>query len=562
MNKVILAEPSSAARSILASDGPARTSGAQGIFAQLLASTGAAQPASQPVTRPANAPETVEVDLPEDPAARARILQELGDTLDELQQWATDMAAMLAAMGQAAPAGTVTAGTPGLTDPDLAVNAGVLPADTSVLAAVQSAGATEAPASGVAFATLLADRLGLVLQRFDRANGTNTVEALAANVATLPALTLRGESDATAAAGLIGVARGLLGLGGETTSPAVVPSSPVMLRVPGAQSIGDLIRQAAAGPGSVAASDIPEGRAVEAFRDVLPAASQASAEAAPRNGLLTNLAPQLRNLQVSGDTARVQLVPSGLGVVEITVTRIAGEATGLAVSADNPRILSALQNNADQFAAILRDSGLSASPEAMTFAAMSPSSRAVRTALGQAAPAVAALDASEGPTQRAEVNLPPARFDALSLRPIEIPAAQSLHSPQAQLASHVTSQLRGNQLSEGTTRIQLNPQGLGSMEIDLVHDDNGALRITVRAENPAVLGALRENREILLAALRDNGTAMQDGSLGFEDFGRGARQQPEAQAFDYTPSAPEEDEVAAYAPRQNVFANGRVDIIT
>ncbi|MFD2853670.1 hypothetical protein ACFSZS_01060 [Seohaeicola zhoushanensis] len=135
MNKVILAEPSSAARSILASDGPARTSGAQGIFAQLLASTGAAQPASQPVTRPANAPETVEVDLPEDPAARARILQELGDTLDELQQWATDMAAMLAAMGQAAPAGTVTAGTPGLTDPDLAVNAGVLPADTSALAA-------------------------------------------------------------------------------------------------------------------------------------------------------------------------------------------------------------------------------------------------------------------------------------------------------------------------------------------------------------------------------------------------------------------------------------------
>ncbi|MFD2853669.1 hypothetical protein ACFSZS_01055 [Seohaeicola zhoushanensis] len=75
----------------------------------------------------------------------------------------------------------------------------------------------------MAFATLLADRLGLVLQRFDRANGTNTVEALAANVATLPAFTLRGESDATAAAGLIGVARACLGW---TAKPPARPSCP------------------------------------------------------------------------------------------------------------------------------------------------------------------------------------------------------------------------------------------------------------------------------------------------------------------------------------------------
>ena len=91
-----------------------------------------------------------------------------------------------------------------------------------------------------------------------------------------------------------------------------------------------------------------------------------------------------------------------------------------------------------------------------------------------------------------------------------VPTAADLHSG-------VRAQIAGVRLSEGRTRIELTPRGLGDIEIDL-RQDGGQLRVVLRAENPAVLAGLRMDREGLVAMLRDGGVALGDGALSFESF--------------------------------------------
>ena len=87
----------------------------------------------------------------------------------------------------------------------------------------------------------------------------------------------------------------------------------------------------------------------------------------------------------------------------------------------------------------------------------------------------------------------------------------------ADLHSGVRGQIAGVRLSEGRTRIELTPRGLGDIEIDL-RQDGGQLRVVLRVENPAVLAGLRLDREGLVAMLRDGGVALGDGALSFESF--------------------------------------------
>ncbi|MFD1342044.1 flagellar hook-length control protein FliK [Litorisediminicola beolgyonensis] len=97
------------------------------------------------------------------------------------------------------------------------------------------------------------------------------------------------------------------------------------------------------------------------------------------------------------------------------------------------------------------------------------------------------------------------------------------HKPQAQahspgLAASVSDQIGRTRISEGRTVIELAPRGLGSIEIDLKTDETGQLRVVLRAENPAVLAALRSDRALLMSVLGDSQPGLGDAALDFEEF--------------------------------------------
>ena len=131
-------------------------------------------------------------------------------------------------------------------------------------------------------------------------------------------------------------------------------------------------------------------------------------------------------------------------------------------------------------------------------------------------------------------------------------------------ARNLAQQIRSANISEGSTRISLAPRGLGEIEIDLRPDEAGRLRIILRAENPAVLQALRGDRDGLLLALSEGGTAVDDAELEFEDFSR--KQQRKNEAWEdlptLTPDSDAEQEAPNTAPRTSHIGAGIVDILT
>ncbi|MGP1358093.1 flagellar hook-length control protein FliK, partial [Roseicyclus sp.] len=107
-------------------------------------------------------------------------------------------------------------------------------------------------------------------------------------------------------------------------------------------------------------------------------------------------------------------------------------------------------------------------------------------------------------------------------------AAGTAQAAAPGFARNLVGQVRATPLAEGTTRIELRPRGLGDIEIDMRHDEAGKLRIILKAENPVVLSALRNDRDMLIGALREGGAAVEDADLSFESFGgHQSRQQPE-----------------------------------
>lgn len=168
-----------------------------------------------------------------------------------------------------------------------------------------------------------------------------------------------------------------------------------------------------------------------------------------------------------------------------------------------------------------------------------------------------------------ELRAPLPVQDVLPSRTPEPPApatpAKAAPTPAPSgFAASLANQVKGVQVSEGTTRIDLHPRGLGALEIDLAHGDTG-LKVTVRAENATVLAALRDNRDVLAAVLRDANVAVQGQSLGFESFGHGRGQQtkPDELGATLAADAPEEDEQPAEsASSRQTLAEGQVDIVT
>ncbi len=90
---------------------------------------------------------------------------------------------------------------------------------------------------------------------------------------------------------------------------------------------------------------------------------------------------------------------------------------------------------------------------------------------------------------------------------------ESSASRPAGFSLALAHQLRNVHLEEGTTRVQLSPKGLGTIEIELTTELDKSTSIVIRSDTPTVLTSLREIRD-LLAHMMDLGN---DGSLSFED---------------------------------------------
>ncbi|WP_163851517.1 flagellar hook-length control protein FliK [Pseudooceanicola aestuarii] len=145
----------------------------------------------------------------------------------------------------------------------------------------------------------------------------------------------------------------------------------------------------------------------------------------------------------------------------------------------------------------------------------------------------------------------------------QTPAQQA--TPQA---AELFGQIRAQVTTGSEMRISLTPDNLGGVEIDVLTDETGQLRIAVRAEHPAVLSLMRADRDGLLALLREVGHAIDDKGLSLSDFGtggepRGDRQTPQRPAGALLSVAPltEGETPAETSPKQPATApSGGVDL--
>lgn len=136
--------------------------------------------------------------------------------------------------------------------------------------------------------------------------------------------------------------------------------------------------------------------------------------------------------------------------------------------------------------------------------------------------------------------------------------------PPSGFARNLSQQIRSASFTEGQTRIALAPRGLGEIEIDMLPDEAGKLRIVLRAENPAVLQALRGDRDGLLLALADGGANVEEANLDFEDFSQRHRRNGDTEqvAFGDPSGADAEDAPSIATPQPRLLGTGALDILT
>ena len=120
---------------------------------------------------------------------------------------------------------------------------------------------------------------------------------------------------------------------------------------------------------------------------------------------------------------------------------------------------------------------------------------------------------------------------------------------------------------EGTTRIELSPRGLGDIEVDLRYDEARRLQVVLRADNAAVLSAMRQDRDALAAVLREGGMDMGEADLSFESFedrsSRGRRDDGDGHSWLGADQQPiERDRSVAEAAPSHALAMRGLDILT
>ena len=136
--------------------------------------------------------------------------------------------------------------------------------------------------------------------------------------------------------------------------------------------------------------------------------------------------------------------------------------------------------------------------------------------------------------------------------------------PASGFARNLVQQIRTAKFVDGHTRISLAPRGLGEIEIDMRPDEAGKLRIILRAENPAVLHALRGDRDGLLLTLTESGADIREADLSFEDFSHRQRRETD---LAHAPSLRIPEDGLVEAPEveitpARITAAGSLDMLT
>ena len=132
----------------------------------------------------------------------------------------------------------------------------------------------------------------------------------------------------------------------------------------------------------------------------------------------------------------------------------------------------------------------------------------------------------------------------------------------SRFAGAVASQISSAEIGEGRTRIELSPRGLGTIEVDVTTGSDGALKVVVRAENPAVLNALREERDLLAQVLG----GLDTGSLDLQSFSDSNGQERQGERSTGPSFLSAEDITATGAEsapaHKSEIGGGRLDIVT
>ena len=133
-------------------------------------------------------------------------------------------------------------------------------------------------------------------------------------------------------------------------------------------------------------------------------------------------------------------------------------------------------------------------------------------------------------------------------------------APQAKFTQAVIGQLRSVDFQEGTTKIELNPRGLGNVEIEMKTNADGSLSVVVRAESAHVLSSLREERDLLAQIIAQGG----DASVDFQEFSSSDQESFEGQSgFDGGAGVSDSgDEVVVEPSQTTTIGNGQLDLMT
>ncbi|KAA9009978.1 flagellar hook-length control protein FliK [Histidinibacterium aquaticum] len=182
--------------------------------------------------------------------------------------------------------------------------------------------------------------------------------------------------------------------------------------------------------------------------------------------------------------------------------------------------------------------------------------------------AVAAFaNAADGTAQRPASEVPElARpVEGLSRPAVAEPTTPNASQPPASnpaaFANRIAAQIKSVGVGEGRTLVQLRPDGLGQIEVEVTRGEEGALRIVMKVENPVVLQALRTDRDMLLSVLGEAGSDVAEGELEFGTFGGGR----DDGGTDRDESEPGDMGAILETPgvaRTEVLEDGRVDILT
>jgi hypothetical protein len=99
-------------------------------------------------------------------------------------------------------------------------------------------------------------------------------------------------------------------------------------------------------------------------------------------------------------------------------------------------------------------------------------------------------------------------------------AQKSSNELPTKFANVLINQVSAVDIQEGTTRIELTPRGLGTVEVEMRTNSDGSLSVVVRAENHAVLSSLRQEHDLLAAVITEH----QSVDLDFQEFEQGREQ--------------------------------------